>query len=48
VSKHLKENALSVMVRLEDAELERLYGILREWPVTGARYPAASIATIDA
>ena len=46
--KHLKENALSVMVRLEDAELERLYGILREWPVTGARYPAASIATIDA
>jgi aryl-alcohol dehydrogenase-like predicted oxidoreductase len=46
--KHLKENALSVMVRLEDAELERLYGILRERPVTGARYPAASIATIDA
>ena len=46
--KRLKENALSVMVRLGDAQLERLYGILREQPVTGARYPAASMATIDA
>jgi aryl-alcohol dehydrogenase-like predicted oxidoreductase len=46
--KRLKENALSVMVRLGDAQLERLYGILRERPVTGARYPAASMATIDA
>jgi aryl-alcohol dehydrogenase-like predicted oxidoreductase len=46
--KHLKENVLSVMVRLEDAELERLYGIFREWPVIGARYPAAPIPTIDA
>jgi aryl-alcohol dehydrogenase-like predicted oxidoreductase len=46
--KRLKENALSVMVRLGDAQLERLYGILREQPVTGARYPAASMAAIDA
>jgi aryl-alcohol dehydrogenase-like predicted oxidoreductase len=46
--KRLKENALSVMVRLGDAQLERLYGILRERPVTGARYPAASMMTIDA
>jgi len=45
--KRLKENALSVMVRLGDAQLERLYGILRERPVVGARYPAASMATID-
>jgi aryl-alcohol dehydrogenase-like predicted oxidoreductase len=45
--KRLKENALSVMVRLGDAQLERLYGILRERPVAGARYPAASMATID-
>jgi aryl-alcohol dehydrogenase-like predicted oxidoreductase len=46
--KRLKENALSVMVRLRDAQAERLYGILRERPVTGARYAAASMATIDA
>ena len=46
--KRLKENALSVMVRLGDAQLERLYGILRESPVTGARYTASSMATIDA
>jgi aryl-alcohol dehydrogenase-like predicted oxidoreductase len=46
--KRLKENALSVMVRLNDAQLERLYGILRESPVTGARYPASSMLTIDA
>jgi aryl-alcohol dehydrogenase-like predicted oxidoreductase len=46
--KRLKENALSVMVRLGDTQLERLYGILRERPVTGARYAAASMATIDA
>jgi aryl-alcohol dehydrogenase-like predicted oxidoreductase len=46
--KRLKENALSVMVRLGDAQLERLYGILRERPVTGARYPEASMVTIDA
>jgi aryl-alcohol dehydrogenase-like predicted oxidoreductase len=46
--KRLKENALSVMVRLGDAQLERLYGILRERPVTGARYSAASMGTIDA
>jgi aryl-alcohol dehydrogenase-like predicted oxidoreductase len=45
--KRLKENALSVMVRLGDAQLERLYGILRERPVAGARYHAASMATID-
>lgn len=46
--KRLKENALSVMVRLGDAQLERLYGILREHPVTGARLAAASMVTIDA
>jgi aryl-alcohol dehydrogenase-like predicted oxidoreductase len=46
--KRLKENALSVMVRLSDVQLERLYGILRERPVTGARYAAASMVTIDA
>jgi aryl-alcohol dehydrogenase-like predicted oxidoreductase len=46
--KRLKENALSVMVRLGDAQLERLYGILRERPVIGARYAAASMVTIDA
>ena len=44
----LKENALSVMVRLSDAQLERLYGILRERPGSGARYPASSMVTIDA
>jgi aryl-alcohol dehydrogenase-like predicted oxidoreductase len=46
--RRLKENALSVMVRLSDAQLERLYGILREHPVSGARYPAATMVTIDA
>jgi len=46
--KRLKENALSVMVRLPDAQLERLYGILRERPVTGARYPASSMVAIEA
>jgi aryl-alcohol dehydrogenase-like predicted oxidoreductase len=46
--KRLKENALSVMVRLADAQLERLYGILRERPVTGARYAASSMLTIEA
>jgi aryl-alcohol dehydrogenase-like predicted oxidoreductase len=46
--KRLKENALAVMVRLSDENLERLYGLLRERPVSGARYAAASMATIDA
>ena len=46
--KRLKENALAFTVRLSDAQLERLYGILRERPVSGARYAAASMATIDA
>jgi aryl-alcohol dehydrogenase-like predicted oxidoreductase len=46
--KRLKENALSVMVRLGDAQLERLYGILRDRPVTGARYPASSMVAIEA
>jgi aryl-alcohol dehydrogenase-like predicted oxidoreductase len=46
--KRLKENALSVMVRLPDEQLERLYGILRERPVTGARYPASSMLAIEA
>src|SRR5882757_9890036 len=39
--KRLKENALSVMVRLPDAQFERLYGILRERPVAGERVAAA-------
>jgi aryl-alcohol dehydrogenase-like predicted oxidoreductase len=46
--KRLKENALSVMARLSDAHLERLYGILRERPVIGARLAASSMVTIDA
>jgi aryl-alcohol dehydrogenase-like predicted oxidoreductase len=46
--KRLKENALSVMVRLGASQLERLYGILRERPVTGARLAASSMVTIDA
>ncbi|HEX4153962.1 MAG TPA: aldo/keto reductase [Steroidobacteraceae bacterium] len=46
--KRLKENALSVMVRLSDAHLERLYGLLRENPVSGARYAPASMSSIDA
>jgi len=46
--KHLKENILSVMVRLGDAQFERLYGILREQPVTGTRYPASSMQAIEA
>jgi aryl-alcohol dehydrogenase-like predicted oxidoreductase len=46
--RRLKENALSVMVRLGDTQLERLYGILREHPVTGARLAASSMVTIDA
>jgi aryl-alcohol dehydrogenase-like predicted oxidoreductase len=45
--KRLKENALAVMVRLSDENLERLYGLPRERPVSGARYAAASMATID-
>jgi hypothetical protein len=35
-------------VRLDDEQLERLYGILREQPVAGERVPAAWMATIDA
>jgi aryl-alcohol dehydrogenase-like predicted oxidoreductase len=46
--KRLKENALSVMVRLGNAQFERLYGILRERPVTGERLAAAAMVTIDA
>ena len=46
--KRLKENALSVMVRLGETQLERLYGILRERPVIGARYAASSMLTIEA
>jgi aryl-alcohol dehydrogenase-like predicted oxidoreductase len=45
--KRLKENALSVMVRLGEAQLERLHGILRERPVTGARYAGTFMATIE-
>ncbi len=46
--KRLKENALSTMVRIRDSHLERLYGIMREMPVAGERYPAAAMAFIDA
>jgi aryl-alcohol dehydrogenase-like predicted oxidoreductase len=46
--KRLKENALSIMVRLSDAQLARLHGILRERPVIGARYAPTSMATIEA
>jgi aryl-alcohol dehydrogenase-like predicted oxidoreductase len=46
--KRLKENALSVMVRLGEAQLERLHGILREQPVIGARLAAGSMATVEA
>jgi aryl-alcohol dehydrogenase-like predicted oxidoreductase len=46
--KHLKEDALSIMVRLGDTQLERLYGILRERPVTGTRYPASAMVSIGA
>jgi aryl-alcohol dehydrogenase-like predicted oxidoreductase len=46
--KRLKENALAVMVRLEECQLERLYGMLREQPVAGGRVGAAWMATIDA
>ena len=44
--KRLKENALSVMVRLQEAQLERLYGILRERPASGARCTPTPMATI--
>jgi aryl-alcohol dehydrogenase-like predicted oxidoreductase len=46
--RRLKENALAVTVRLDEAQFERLYGILREQPVAGERVPAAWMATIDA
>jgi aryl-alcohol dehydrogenase-like predicted oxidoreductase len=46
--RRLKENALAVAVRLGEAQLERLYGLLREQPVAGERGPVASMATIDA
>src|SRR6202166_2389028 len=46
--RRLKENALAVAVRLEEAQFERLYGILREQPVAGERVAAAWMATIDA
>ncbi len=45
--KRLKENALAVAARLGEAQLERLYGILREQPVAGERYVAASMSAID-
>ena len=46
--KRLKENALSVMVRLSEAQFEQLHGILRERPVTGVRCAPTSMATIEA
>jgi aryl-alcohol dehydrogenase-like predicted oxidoreductase len=45
--KRLKENALAVMVRLDDEQCARLYGILREQPVAGERAAAAHMAMID-
>jgi aryl-alcohol dehydrogenase-like predicted oxidoreductase len=45
--KRLTENAQSFMLRLEEAQLERLSGILQEHPVSGARYPATTTVTID-
>lgn len=45
--KRLKENILAITVRLDESKLERLYGILREQPVAGERYAAASMAAID-
>src|SRR6267154_608130 len=38
--RRLKENALAFMVRLDDEQFERLYGILREQPVAGDRVAA--------
>src|SRR3984957_14878405 len=46
--RRLKENALAVAVRLDESHFERLYGILRERPVAGARVAAAWMATIAA
>jgi aryl-alcohol dehydrogenase-like predicted oxidoreductase len=46
--RQLKENALAVMVRLGENQLERLYGILRGRPVPGERGPAARMASVDA
>jgi aryl-alcohol dehydrogenase-like predicted oxidoreductase len=46
--RRLKENALAVVVRLDESQFERLYGILREQPVAGERVAAAWMATIDA
>jgi aryl-alcohol dehydrogenase-like predicted oxidoreductase len=46
--RRLKENALAVTVRLDEAQFERLYGILREQPVAGERVASAWMATIDA
>jgi aryl-alcohol dehydrogenase-like predicted oxidoreductase len=46
--RRLKENALAVVARLGEAQFERLYGILREQPVSGERIAAAWMATIDA
>jgi len=45
--KRLKENILAVTVRLSEAKLERLYGILREHPVAGERYAPAAMAAIE-
>jgi aryl-alcohol dehydrogenase-like predicted oxidoreductase len=45
--RRLKENALAFAVRLDEAHFERLYGILREQPVAGARAAAPWMATSD-
>ena len=45
----LQENALSVLIRLGDEQFQNdCTESLRERPVAGARYPAASMAAIDA
>jgi aryl-alcohol dehydrogenase-like predicted oxidoreductase len=46
--KHLKENTLALTVRLDEAQFETLYGILREQPVAGERVAASWMSRIDA
>lgn len=45
--KRLKENAMAVTLRLSEARLERLYGLLREQPVHGERYAVQSMLAIE-
>jgi aryl-alcohol dehydrogenase-like predicted oxidoreductase len=43
----LEENAAACAVPLDDAQIERLQGVLWESPVAGARYAESSMVTID-